>query len=126
MYLDHIKNKLGSTNARVHTGKSETVKRLHRKKGGCIKRTKHNMGDVIEDDGSLSGLERKNFYKKALAEHHHSPFAMGGDISPAPAAAKYGHKKGKRVKREHHMKGEILAAASAIPAIIDLIKRRKH
>jgi hypothetical protein len=93
MYLERIKEKLGSTRASFHTGKSETVKKLARKKGVSVKRSKH---------------------------------AMGGDITPSPAAAKYGHKKGKRVKREHHMIGEILGAASAIPAIIDLIRSRKR
>lgn len=80
MYLEHIKSKLGSPNAKIHTGRSEIVKRLHRKKGGCIKRTKHDMGGAA--------LPAYSGYNNMMA--------------PAPSAAKFGHKKGKMVKREHH------------------------
>lgn len=98
MYLEHIKSKLGSANAKIHTGKSEVVKRLHRKKGGCITRTRHDMGGI------------------AL------PPAYSG-MTPAPSATKFGHKKGKMVKREHHFLGALLGAASAIPALIDLFRK---
>jgi hypothetical protein len=94
MYLEHTKSKLGSTNnAKIHTGKSEVVKKLHRKKGGCIKRRGHAMGGI-------------------------TPI-----MTPAPAAGKFGHKKGTRVKREHHFLGALLGAASAIPALIDLFRK---
>jgi hypothetical protein len=105
MYLEHIKSKLGSTNAKVPTGKSESVTRLKRKKGGCIKRTKHAMGGM----GGMDGI---------------TPFHSV--MTPAPSAGKFGgHKKGKRVKREPHFIGAMLGAASAIPAIIDLVNRFK-
>lgn len=99
MYLEHTKSKLGSTNAKIHTGKSELVTRLKRKKGGCIKSTKHAMG-------GMDGI---------------TPFHSM--MTPAPSAGKFGHKKGKRVKREPHFLGAMLGAASAIPAIIDLVNR---
>lgn len=101
MYLEHTKSKLGSTNAKIHTGKSELVTRLKRKKGGCIKRTKHAMG-------GMDGI---------------TPFHSV--MTPAPSAGKFGgHKKGKMVKREHHFLGALLGAASAIPALIDLFRKK--
>jgi hypothetical protein len=103
MYLEHIKSKLGSANAKIHTGKSEVVKRLHRKKGGCIKRTKHDMGGLAAPSPAYTG------YSNTMA--------------PAPSATKFGHKKGKMVKREHHFLGALLGAASAIPALIDLFRK---
>lgn len=103
MYLDQIKSKLGSANAKVPTGKSESVTRLKRKKGGCIKRTKHAMGGM----GGMDGI---------------TPFHSV--MTPAPSAGKFGHKKGKRVKREPHFLGALLGAASAIPALIDLFRKK--
>jgi hypothetical protein len=44
-------------------------------------------------------------------------------MAPAPSATKFGHKKGKMVKREHHFLGALLGAASAIPALIDLFRK---
>lgn len=105
MYLDHTKSKLGSTNAKIHTGGSELVTRLKRKTGGAVKRTKHASG------GMSCG----------------SKYSMGGRMTPSPAASKFSgvaHKKGHRIKREHHFLGALLGgAASAIPGIIDLVSR---
>jgi len=72
------------------------------KKGGCIKRTKHDMGGAA--------LPAYSGYNNMMA--------------PAPSAAKFGHKKGKMVKREHHFLGALLGAASAIPALIDLFRKK--
>lgn len=104
MYLEHIKSKLGSANSKIHTGKSEVVKRLHRKKGGCIKRTKHDMGGPALPSPAYTGYNNT--------------------MTPAPSATKFGHKKGKMVKREHHFLGALLGAASAIPALIDLFRKK--
>jgi hypothetical protein len=109
MYLEHIKSKLGSANAKIHTGKSEVVKRLHRKKGGCITRTRHDMGGIALPP-AYSGM---------------TPAPSAGKFgSPAPSAGVFGHKKGKRVKREPHFLGTLLGAASAIPALIDLFRKK--
>ncbi len=133
MYLERIKNKLGSTHAKISTGKSKTVKRLSRKKGGSIKRSKHAMGGDVPDnmmyampvDGSELSRKKGGCIKRAKR-------VIGG-ITPSPAAAKLAvvsspkHKKGKRVKRERHFLGAMLGAASAIPSIIDLVNRiKKH
>jgi hypothetical protein len=138
MYLERIKNKLGSTHAKISTGKSKTVKRLARKKGGCIKRSKHVMGGNVPSDVSgdtMYAMGGDELARKKGGSVKRSKRAMGG-ITPAPyaaklapTAAKLGHKKGKRIKREKHYIGAMLgalSAASAIPGIIDLVKKIKH
>ena len=114
MYLERIKNKLGSTNSKISTGNSKTVKKLARKKGGSVKRSKHATG------GDVYGI---------------TPSPAAVKLSPtfrSRSTAKLGydnHKKGKRVKREHHFLGAMLgalSAASAIPGIIDLVKKIKR
>lgn len=137
MYLERIKSKLGSTHAKISTGKSKTVKRLSRKKGGSIKRSKHVMGGNVPSDTSgntmyAMGSNVPELSRKKGGSIKRAKRVMGG-ITPSPAAAKLAavsapkHKKGKRVKREHHFLGAMLGAASAIPGIIDLVNRiKKH
>jgi hypothetical protein len=144
MYLEQIKKKLGSTNAKVHTGGSTAVTRLKRKTGVPIKRTKHAMGGPALSDRYHT--MRKNVPFTALMEPttrktggpiKRKKHAIGGMegmdagnvpyssmMTPAPAVSKMPHKKGKRVKREHHFLGALLGAASAIPSLIDLFRKR--
>ncbi len=95
MYLERTKNKLGSANAKIHTGGSEVVKRLHRKTGGSVTRTKHALGGAAMNPRFAS-------------------------MAPADVASKF--KKGKRVKREKHFLGALLG--TALPALASLFMNR--
>ncbi len=183
MYLEHTKSKLGSTtNAKMHTGGSESVTRLKRKTGGAVYRSKHADGGLAKVEDKMSkadgGVLDKHKRGSAVKRKRHGMggmATMGGGCGVMPAGmqqpysangmnqmqglarkkggsvrrsrhaeggmapslatkfasttrpASVARKTGGGVKREHHFLGALtglMSAASAIPSIISMIKKK--
>ena len=150
MYLESIKNKLGSGKGKVHTGRTESVKRLKRATGGMAAsfhgmnpapvaskmpasqfkkgkrvRSKHAEGDMVPKAVHLGNFSARKISRsetpKRLGENGAGQLKVASRRLGENGA---GQLKTAKKPEEHHFLGAMLGAATAIPALIDLFRKK--